>query len=587
MRTSLFGSLSLFKSCALTLWVTLSAVACTGSVGDAKGEGDRGAADDTGRGGQGNAGGNGGVGGAGAEGPACSPDDLSASPARVWRLNALQYANTVGAFVEGKLPSSPAALKAAAIAVPFGEVDRARSFSTHAAAYGIGDQDFAQVLDASRAAAALVLKQLEMQNVVCAGDGYVACVKDLVQTRGPILFHRPMQTDEVEHYTALATGNRDKLGDQRALSLALRGMLSAPQFLFRSELGEPGDSGKPASLNPYEIASALSYSLTDGPPDQSLWDAAASGALSEREELRKHVERLLADLQGDKLARFFFEWSGYEGVLLVAKEEKQYPKHHQEFLFDDAQQFISEVLSAHGEEGFLTSLLTTQKAVVRGATAWSYGMDTQLAPDAAPQMVSLPEGQRAGLLTHPAMLVAGSHTDATDPVRRGLFVREKLLCDVVPRAEIGSIPPLPDLGPNSTVRDRLKIHIEGAGCKGCHMLMDPIGLGLESFDHLGRHRTMEAGKPVDNSGQLAGAGEEWDGPFRGAIELGEKLAASPRVQQCLSQQTFRFFMGRDDDDADACTLARLHVASKNAGDFKGLLVALFTSDAFVFRRGTP
>lgn len=60
-------------------------------------------------------------------------------------------------------------------------------------------------------------------------------------------------------------------GDRRR---ALRAMLMSPNFMFLTELGEPiaGSPGK-AELNQYEIASAISYTLTQGPADEPLWSS--------------------------------------------------------------------------------------------------------------------------------------------------------------------------------------------------------------------------------------------------------------------------------------------------------------------------
>ena len=67
-----------------------------------------------------------------------------------------------------------------------------------------------------------------------------------------------------------------------------------------------------------------------------------------------------------------------------------------------------------------------------------------------------------------------------------------------------------------------------------------------------------------------------------------KLAQSEQVRGCYVTNNFRFFYGREVEQADACSLARLLV------DFKGtnynlteLLVALTRTDAFLYRGVTP
>jgi hypothetical protein len=97
---------------------------------------------------------------------------------------------------------------------------------------------------------------------------------------------------------------------------------------------------------------------------------------------------------------------------------------------------------------------------------------------------------------------AGRAEERTDPVQRGRFVVESMPCRTVPELPIGQVPDLRDLGPNATVRDRLKMHAADPACAAFHKLMDPIGLALEGYDHLGRFPTTEAGKPVDASAPL-------------------------------------------------------------------------------------
>ena len=58
---------------------------------------------------------------------------------------------------------------------------------------------------------------------------------------------------------------------------SLTTLLSAPDFLFRTELAVP--AGKDYTLDGYSRAARLSYMLWDTTPDAELLDAARSGAL--------------------------------------------------------------------------------------------------------------------------------------------------------------------------------------------------------------------------------------------------------------------------------------------------------------------
>lgn len=156
-----------------------------------------------------------------------------------------------------------------------------------------------------------------------------------------------------------------------------------------------------------------------------------------------------------------------------------------------------------------------------------------------------------------------------------------------PPEDVAIDPPDPD--PNATTRERFFEHTANVSCSGCHVLIDPLGFGFEGYDQLGRHRTQENGLPVDTSGDVRFPAVDYNlsGPFDGAIELGERLAESPQLTDCIAQNWYQFAMGRGAAAVeDQCNLARLQEDFRaSGGDVRELLVRITGSDAFVFRRG--
>lgn len=206
----------------------------------------------------------------------------------------------------------------------------------------------------------------------------------------------------------------------------------------------------------------------------------------------------------------------------------------------------------------------------------------------------------------PSWLVAFGTNFDNDPVRRGRWIRERLLGGTVPDLPIGVVAQVPD-EPHRTFRDRLTVTREGK-CWKCHQRMDDLGLPLENFDHYGRFRTTEkvldleaTAKNVDKKGKslgqimrdaelnttglIADSGDpKLDGPVKDAREMIRRLAESDRVRQVFVRHAFRYFLGRNETLADARTLQdadRAYVAS--GGSFKALVVSLLTSDSFVYR----
>ena len=83
----------------------------------------------------------------------------------------------------------------------------------------------------------------------------------------------------------------------------LKLILCSPSFLYLSEITPENEQ----LLNPYDLASRLSYALWAAPPDDELFAVAKSGRLTEPEELRKQVLRLLDDERSQEFVDGFLD----------------------------------------------------------------------------------------------------------------------------------------------------------------------------------------------------------------------------------------------------------------------------------------
>jgi hypothetical protein len=113
--------------------------------------------------------------------------------------------------------------------------------------------------------------------------------------------------------------------------------------------------------------------------------------------------------------------------------------------------------------------------------------------------------------------------------------------------------------------------------------MDPMGLVFEGYGYLGENREMEAGRPVDTTGELVGSADK-DGPVSGPEEFTARLAASVTTRECFVSHNFEYWMGRQPARGDECTLAAADEAFSKEQNYVKLLQALFSSDAFLKRR---
>ena len=212
-----------------------------------------------------------------------------------------------------------------------------------------------------------------------------------------------------------------------------------------------------------------------------------------------------------------------------------------------------------------------------------FGGDRNPALPSGGKLSNMPEGERMGILTHPAWLV--SHTDANGnhPIHRGIWVRERLLGGGIPDVPITVDAQLPD-EPENTLRHRMRVTREKY-CWSCHSKMDPLGLPFEMYNHIGLIRSEEKGKPVDTSGEIIDSGVPGlDGEVTDAIDMIKKIVATDRAEQVFVRHAFRFWMGRNETLNDRQVIQDAYKAYKeNDGSMNALIVSLLTSDAFLYR----
>jgi hypothetical protein len=108
--------------------------------------------------------------------------------------------------------------------------------------------------------------------------------------------------------------------------------------------------------------------------------------------------------------------------------------------------------------------------------------------------------------------------------------------------------------------------------------MDPIGLGLEGFDAIGRYRTTENELPIDPRGELDGT------EFADAEELGAALARHPDLAGCLTRTFFAQAAGRTLDRDSRYASAIEEIAAEGPLELDQILVAIVTSDLFMHAR---
>ena len=135
----------------------------------------------------------------------------------------------------------------------------------------------------------------------CPSPATDACATRYLDTLAGKAYRRPLTADEQARFRSLYDDLRTAIVKDQSLTLtveeatgfAVQALLLSPQLLWRWEVGAETSSSPPGVfLTDAELASNLSFFLTDGPPDDALRADASAGTL--RANLGAHVDRILA-----------------------------------------------------------------------------------------------------------------------------------------------------------------------------------------------------------------------------------------------------------------------------------------------------
>ncbi|MBI1872621.1 MAG: DUF1592 domain-containing protein [Acidobacteria bacterium] len=418
------------------------------------------------------------------------------------------------------------------------------------------------------------------------------CRDQFVRGFGLRAFRRPLTDVEFRRYAVLFSTQAAKTGQfLEGARVVVEAMLQSPKFLFHLEGGPGGSAG--GRFRDHDIASRLAYFLWDTMPDQRLLDAAANGELR-TEEGRERVARRMLDhpLARQAVDEFFAQWLRFDRVLSSVKDRQRYP----EFTPELAAMMVHETRMLLGNlvwnDGNFMEAFTAEYSFLNSDLASLYGVP---APSGEFELVRFPTGaHRSGLLGQASFLSSTAGPVETSPTARGIFIRERLLCQHVPNPPPGvnTEVPEPTADRPLATRQRMQMHIASPTCSSCHRLMDPIGFGLENYDASGRWRDKEViefrsgGRSkkkveleIDAKGEIAGLANS---AFSEPRQIGRVLAESRACQECVVKQVFRYAFGRLETRADRETVRRTFTAFRASGfRFKELLVALVRSPQFL------
>ena len=377
----------------------------------------------------------------------------------------------------------------------------------------------------------------------------------------------------------------EKASPRQAALDAVKLILCSPSFLYLSEVTQENDR----RLRPHDLATRLAYALWATTPDEALFASAAAGKLTDDAELKKQIDRLLADARLEGFVDGFLDsWLNMRdlGGMPPPRETNRayYAEDLPASMKTEARLFFRDMLK---ENRPVNQFLQADHSFIDKKLAKLYDLPEQKTLRLADgfQKISLKgDSHRGGLLGMAAVLTVSANGVETSPVTRGAWVSENILGikpppppDVVPAIE-------PDVSGTTTIRERLAKHSTDRACAECHRKIDPLGFSLESFDPVGRWRVTYA-KPkkgaapkIDTTGEFA-SGETYQdfAGFRNILhDKREEMFTRHLIRSLLAYST-----GRLMEPADEFAVDRIHEKVKQQGlGLRSLVVECLTSDVF-------
>jgi len=400
-------------------------------------------------------------------------------------------------------------------------------------------------------------------------------------------YRRPVTAAEVTRVVTLSkTVRARKLSFERGLQLALQAVLVSPNFLYKVEVDpDPNNPKATRTLNPYELATRLSYFLWSSMPDDTLLAAAESGKLATDAQIDAQVSRMVKDAKSLSLAQNFAgQWLNLRKAAVVQPDVARFPTFNEGLrraMQQETELYFDRIVR---DDRPVMELVKSDYTFLNEALAKHYGI-----PDVtgdSMRLVRLSPGPRGGVLGHASVLMLTSNPGRTSPVKRGKWVLENML-GTPPPLPPPNVPPLPEeqaggIARPTSVRARLEEHRKNPACANCHERLDGMGFALENFDAIGGWRDSDGGVALDVTGELPDGSK-----FKGVSGLQSLLLSKKQaVVRGMLERLLTYGIGRGIERYDQCDLDKMTSRTLNKGGrFSHLLAEVIRSKAFRTRRG--
>jgi hypothetical protein len=418
-------------------------------------------------------------------------------------------------------------------------------------------------------------------------DGDRGCAQTYLGDVAKRAFRRPVEDDEMSDLMSVFDAGAES-NFETGVRLAVEAIFSAPSFFYRTEFGAAGADGS-IQLTPLEVASELSYLLTDRPPDDMLIAAGEDGSLLDPAVRVAQAERLLGveATRTNLTSTMMAAWS-FGNLAGVDKDDAMFPTFDglRARMYQETKLFLQDIMWSQDTD--VSEILRSSTTYLDGPLAEHYGVPF---PGNDPDVfvrVEMPPEQRAGMLTHASVMSARSRSDRTSVVSRGIFVRGDLMCLVKITLPDGN-PELNELieeqaaDVNATEKEKAAKRAMNSQCGACHSQFDAFGLPLEYYDPIGRYTPQEADSAV-NLAAVVGLQASADTANNG-VELARALADAPQFKSCMTRHMLSYAVGSDELLASSCEVQKVTAEYGATVTMPDIIRAVAASPALVQRTG--
>ncbi|WP_158968542.1 DUF1592 domain-containing protein [Paraglaciecola sp. L3A3] len=404
-----------------------------------------------------------------------------------------------------------------------------------------------------------------------------------------------------------------------AVKETMAAALIAPEFLYIGygqneagfDLAEEHENELDIRLrydNQY-LASRLSYYLWSSMPDDTLTMLADKKQLTDPAVLAEQVERMLADPKAQRFTQTFAkQWLQLAKLEDVTVSPDIYPEYGNELAQLTIQQSVATFQDIFHHNRDARELYFSDHMMLNQQLARLYQVPNVSGGDLI-RVKTDSYPPRLGLMTQASVLAMNSDGEDSHPIKRGVWMLERLFNDPPPPPP----PSVPELDPNNPVlaglslKQKIEHHRKLSGCSGCHEKIDPWGILMENYDATGMWRNeVSTYKKVEldeaerrrqrkrhvmqvvNKMEVDASSILPDGTTVSSVaDLSTYLQQHKQTElmQALVQHMMMYALGRDLDILDEQESAVIYAAFRASGyKLSKLVQAIVNSDGFTNRQ---